>query len=139
MDGYISFQSTLINFSHPGWTKNKSCSLWKDFAQVLFNYTFNAISDVSEVLLMQSKEVRTKQNYYSWNKNRPHLTQALQINLKKRSVFLCPTSGELLPSELQNHSKTMHIAHCTTLEFHFAQKIFKEVSKSQLRLHGIIW
>ena len=55
----------------------------------------------------------TKQNYYSWNKNRPHLTQALQINLKKRSVFLCPTSGELLPSELQNHSKTMHNAHWT--------------------------
>ena len=131
MDGYISFQSSLINFSHtPGELKTSLVHSEKILQKSLFNYTFNAISDVSEVLLMQSKEVRTKQNYYSWNKNSPHLTQALQINLKKRSVFLCPTSGELLPSELQNHSKTMHIEHCTKLEFHFAQKTFKEVSKS---------
>ena len=88
MDGYISFQSSLINFSHIGWTKNKSCSLWKDFAKVLFNYTFNAISDVSEVLLMQSKEVRPNKTITVETKT-VHIWRRLFKSISKKDLCFC--------------------------------------------------
>ena len=125
MDIYL-FTQLWLTFLTPGELKTSlvhSEKILQKFYSITRSMPFQMFRKFCWCKVKRSHRTKLNSLKQLSGKNRPHLTQALQINLKKRSVFLCPTSGELLPSELQNHSKTMHIAQ------HWSFILHKRLSK----------